>query len=114
MQDDQELELIRRRRMAELQGAQQQQLQQQAMMQEQAARREAEIQAIMRQILTPEARDRLATVRLAYPEISASVEEQLIRLLQMGRIQGQVDDQTLRAILQKMTPQKRDIKIERV
>ena len=73
MQDD-ELELIRRRKMAELQSAQQAQLQQQAMMQEQAARREAEIQAIMRQILTPEARDRLATVRLAYPEVAAAVE----------------------------------------
>jgi programmed cell death protein 5 len=113
MQDD-ELEQIRRRRMAEMQNAQQQQLQQQAMMQEQAARRDAEIQAVMRQILTPEARDRLATVRLAYPDVAAAVEEQLIRLLQMGRIQGQVDDRTLKAILQKVTPQKRDIKIERV
>ncbi len=113
MQDD-ELEQIRRRRMADMQNAQQQQLQQQAMMQEQAARRDAEIQAVMRQILTPEARDRLATVRLAYPDVAAAVEEQLIRLLQMGRIQGQVDDRTLKAILQKVTPQKRDIKIERV
>lgn len=113
MQDD-ELEALRRRRMAELQGAQQQQIQQQAMMQEQAARREAEIQAIMRQILTPEARDRLGKVRLAYPDVAAAVEEQLIRLLQMGRIQGQVDDRTLKAILQKVSPQKRDIKIERV
>jgi programmed cell death protein 5 len=113
MQDD-ELEQIRRRRMAEMQNAQQQQLQQQAMMQEQAARRDAEIQAVMRQILAPEARDRLATVRLAYPDVAAAVEEQLIRLLQMGRIQGQVDDRTLKAILQKVTPQKRDIKIERV
>lgn len=113
MQDD-ELELIRRRKMAELQSAQQAQLQQQAMMQEQAARREAEIQAIMRQILTPEARDRLATVRLAYPEVAAAVEEQLIRLLQMGRVQGQIDDHTLKAILHRFTPQRRDIKIERV
>ncbi|HHT74847.1 MAG TPA: DNA-binding protein [Methanomassiliicoccaceae archaeon] len=113
MQDD-ELELIRRRKMAELQSAQQAQLQQQAMMQEQAARREAEIQAIMRQILTPEARDRLATVRLAYPEVAAAVEEQLIRLLQMGRVQGQIDDHTLKTILHRFTPQRRDIKIERV
>lgn len=111
---DEELELIRRRRMAEMQNAQQQQLQQQAMMQEQAERREAEIQAVMRQILTPEARDRLATVRLAYPDVANAVEEQLIRLLQMGRVQGQIDDRTLKAILQKVTPQKRDIKIERV
>jgi len=99
--------------MADMQN-QQQQIQQQAMMQEQAKQREAEMQAIMRQILTPEARDRLSTVKLAYPEVAAAVEEQLIRLLQMGRIQGQIDDQTIKAILQKVSPQKRDIKIERV
>jgi len=68
----------------------------------------------MRQILTPEARERLGKVRLAYPDVAAMVEEQLIRLLQMGRIQGQIDDQTLKAILQQITPQQREIKIERV
>jgi len=83
-------------------------------MQEQARRREAEVQAVMRQILTPEARERLGKVRLAYPDVAAMVEEQLIRLLQMGRIQGQIDDQTLKAILQQITPQQREIKIERV
>ncbi|NLK25581.1 MAG: DNA-binding protein [Euryarchaeota archaeon] len=111
---DAELEAIRRRKMAELQNMQQQQIQQQAMMQEQARRREAEVQAVMRQILTPEARERLGKVRLAYPDVAAMVEEQLIRLLQMGRIQGQIDDQTLKAILQQITPQQREIKIERV
>ena len=111
---DAELEAIRRRKMAELQNMQQQQIQQQAMMQEQARRREAEVQAVMRQILTPEARERLGKVRLAYPDVAAMVEEQLIRLLQMGRIRGQIDDQTLKAILQQITPQQREIKIERV
>lgn len=111
---DAELEELRRRKMAEMQAQQSQQLQQQAMMQEQAARMEAEKQAVMRQILTPEARDRLAKVRIAYPDVAAAVEEQLIRLLQMGRIQGQIDDNTLKAILRKVSPQRRDIKIERV
>lgn len=75
---------------------------------------EAERQAIMRQLLTPEARERLAKVRMAYPDVAAAVEEQLSRLMQMGRIQNQIDDATLKAILRQISPQRREIKIERV
>ena len=108
MQDD-ELEELRRRKMAELQRQQTQQ----AMMQEQAQRMEAEKQAVLRQILTPEARERLGTVRMAYPDVAQAVEEQLIRLAQMGRIDRPIDENTLRQILRKVSPQKRDINIER-
>ena len=107
---DAELEELRRRKMSELQ----QQQQQQSMMQDQAKQYEAERQSVMRQILTPEARERLAKVKMAYPDVAAAVEEQLIRLMQAGRIQQQIDDMTLKAILRKVSPQKRDIKIERV
>ena len=82
-----------------------------------AAERQQEVdqqkQAIMRQILTPEARDRLATLKMAYPEVARSVEDQLIALVQAGRISQQVDDTTLKAILRKVAPQKREITIER-
>ncbi len=108
MQDD-ELEELRRRKMAEIQRQQSQQ----AMMQEQAQRMEAERQAVLRQILTPEARERLGTVRIAYPDVAQSVEEQLIRLAQMGRIDQPIDDNTLRQILRRVSPQKREINIER-
>lgn len=111
---DAELEELRRRKMAQLQQSQESQLQQQAMMEERAKQMEAERQAIMRQILTPEARERLAKVKMAYPDIAAAVEEQLLRLMQMGRIQNQIDDATLKAILRQISPQRREIKIERV
>ncbi len=106
---DAELEELRRRKMAELQAQQQQQ----AMMAEQAKQIAAERQRVMREILTPEARERLAKVRMAYPEVAAAVEEQLIRLMQMGRIQQPLDDATLKAILRKVSPQRREINIER-
>ncbi len=109
MAEDNELDELRRRRMADLQRQQEQQVM--------AAERQHEIdqqkQAIMRQILTPEARDRLATLRMAYPDVVRSVEDQLIALVQAGRITQQVDDNTLKAILRKVAPQKRDITIER-
>ncbi|MBI0584052.1 MAG: DNA-binding protein [Methanomassiliicoccus sp.] len=111
---DAELEELRRRKMAQMQQSQDSQLQQQAMMAERQKQMEAARVEIMRQILTPEARERLAKVRMAYPDVAASVEDQLIQLMQMGRIQNQIDDNTLKTILRKVSPQKRDIKIERV
>jgi len=107
--DDAELMELRRRKMAELQR----QGEQQAVMEQQAQAIEAQRQAILRQVLTPEARDRLANVRLAYPEIARTVEDQLIRLAQMGQISSQIDDQVLKQILRKVSPQKREINIER-
>jgi programmed cell death protein 5 len=41
------------------------------------------------------------------------VEDQLIALVQSGRITQQVDDATLKAILRRVAPQKREINIER-
>jgi len=107
--EDAELEELRRRKMTEYQRQQQQQV----AVEEQQKQVDVQKQAIMRQILTPEARDRLATLKMAYPEIARSVEDQLIALLQAGRINQHVDDATLKAILRKVAPQKREINIER-
>lgn len=109
MAEDEELEILRQRKMQELQLR----AQQEAMAQEQARRLEAEKQMVMRQLLTPEARERLANLRMTRPDIVESVENQLIMLVQSGRITQQIDDYTLRQILRKVVPQKREIKIER-
>ncbi|HSV42126.1 MAG TPA: DNA-binding protein [Methanomassiliicoccales archaeon] len=108
--EDAELEMLRRRKMQELQ----QQQAQAAMAQEQQAQMDSQIQAMMRQILTPEARDRLATVKMAYPDVARSVEEQLIRLAQAGQITRPLDEPTLKQILRRVAPQKREIKIEKM
>jgi programmed cell death protein 5 len=108
--EDAELEELRRRKMAELQRQQEAQ----AMAQEQQHQVDQQRQAIMRQILTPQARDRMANLKMAYPDIARLVEDQLISLVQAGRIQQQVDDNTLKEILRRVAPKKRDIKIERV
>lgn len=108
--EDAELEELRRRKMAELQR----QRDQQAMQQDQMKQVDDQKAAIMRQILTPEARDRLATVKMAYPDVARAVEDQLIRLVQAGQINRQIDEPTLKQILRKVAPQKRDITIERV
>ena len=104
MEDDPELEMLRQKRMAEMQQAQQQ---------EQAKQAEAQKQSILRQIMVPEARDRLANVKLANPQLAANVENQVIRLYQSGRLNGPITDPMLREILQSMVPQQREIHIER-
>jgi len=107
--DDSELEALRQRRMAEMQQGGQQQ----AEAKERAKQMEIQKQAVLRQILTPDARDRLANVRMANPEISNMVEMQLIQLAQSGRLAGMINDDMLRDILRRVAPQRREITIER-
>lgn len=109
MEGDDELEEIRRRKLAEYQQAQDNAA-------AQAQAREAALaqrNLILRQILTPEARERLARIELAYPDLAESIENQLVALAQSGRVQKAIDDETLRQILMRIIPKKREIKIER-
>lgn len=109
MDDDAQLEEIRRRKMAELQQQAQSQEAQQAQRAEAAAQRDA----VMRVILEPEARERLARVRMARPDIAESLENQLLMLYQQGRVRGKIDDATLRQLLARVTPKSRETTIER-
>ncbi|MCL2142926.1 MAG: DNA-binding protein [Methanomassiliicoccaceae archaeon] len=107
--DDSELEALRQRRLAEMQQGGQQQ----AEAKERAKQMEIQKQAMLRQILTPEARDRLSNVRVANPEMANMVEVQLIQLAQSGRLAGMITDTMLRDILMRVAPQRREITIER-
>ena len=104
--DDEELERIRQRKMEELQRR--------IAEEEERARRELERQAVMRVILTPEARQRLANLRLVKPELVAQLEEQLIQLANTGRIKMPITDDVLKQILIKLSSSKRRIRIRRI
>lgn len=107
--DENELDAIRQRKMMELQR----QGQQSAAAEERSKQMEVQKQAILRQILTPEARGRLGTVKVAYPDMAEMVESQLIQIAQSGRLNGMIDDNMLRDILRQVAPKRREISIER-
>jgi len=112
--DDAELEEIRRRKMAEMQAqATSQDPQQIAAAQQAQAQAEAQKESVLRAILEPEARERLVRVRLARPDIAASLEQQLLVLYQQGRIRQRIDDNTLRELLARVAPKSRETSIER-
>jgi len=114
--DDAELAELRRRRMQQLQEMQSSEAvnsQAYAAQDAEMARREQERTEILRRILTPEARERLARIRLAKPDVASAVEQQLIALAASGRIQRAIDDATLRALLERIAPERREIHITR-
>jgi len=107
---DDELEEIRSRKLSELQRrvAEEQgnvQAQQQLELQK---------QALLRSILTPEARQRLANLKMVRPEFTSQLELQLIQLAQQGKIPIPLTDKQLKQILIQIQSHKREIKIRRV
>jgi programmed cell death protein 5 len=65
------------------------------------------------QVLEPEARERLNTIKLTRPDFARAVEQQLVMLAQNGRIQNKISDEQLKVILQQVTPAKREFNIRR-
>lgn len=114
--DDSELAELRRRRLQQLQESQMSDganAQAYAAQEAEMQRRQQERSDILRRILTPEARERLGRIRLAKPDVASSVEQQLISLAASGRLQRQVDDATLRSLLERIMPERREINITR-
>ena len=111
-----DIEEIRRRRMEQLQQQQaDQQVSQQEIEAQERMRQEMEAQKrqIMMQILTPEARSRLANLRLTRPDYVNQIELQLIQLAQTGRIASKITDEQLKELLRKLAGQKKEINITR-
>lgn len=108
--DDDRLEELRQKKLEQLQdqqeggGGQSEEAQQQA---------DAQKKAMLRQHLTDGARKRLNSVRMSKPDFADQVERQVLALAQSGRIQGKIDEDKMKAILQELTPDQQQFDIKR-
>lgn len=106
-----DIEELRRKRMQQLQQQAQQQNNNAEAQEQMRQQMEMQKKQAMMQILTPEARSRLANIRLTKPEFVDQIELELIQLAQMGRVQSKITDEQLKQLLQKVAGQKREINI---
>jgi len=107
---DEELEAIRRRKLLALQQKMTDE-QRQAQAEQQL---EMQKQELLRQILSPEARQRLANLKMVKPEFTEQLELQLVQLAQAGKLQIPLTDGQLKQILIQLQSRKREPKIRRI
>jgi len=69
-------------------------------------------EAYLKLFLTSEARERLSNLRMVKPDIASMVEDQIIQLGGTGRLKKPLDDQELKAILAKLSPEPKEFKIK--
>ncbi|MFH1403121.1 MAG: DNA-binding protein [Candidatus Altiarchaeota archaeon] len=109
-----ELDELRQKRIRQLvQQQSQQNIQEQLQEQMRAEEVNSQIKHIVSKLMDSEARDRLNNIRLVKPEFARQVEVLLIQMYQTGRIRERMNDETFRAILDKIRSGKREGTITR-
>lgn len=109
MEENEELEALKQKKLEAmlLRAAQQRQNEE-----EQQAKVDAQISALMRQLLTDDARQRLNNVKLVNKDLHLKVVQVIVQLAQAGRLQGRVAEDQLKMLLDKFS-EKREIKIKK-
>lgn len=97
-----DIDEIRRRKLAELQRAQQGAANEDFLQQQ----LEGMKKTVLQRCLTKEARERLGNVRVANPALAEQVELALIEAAQAGQITEPIDDERLKEVLSRSTPKK--------
>ncbi|ERH00159.1 MAG: DNA-binding protein [Haloquadratum sp. J07HQX50] len=115
--NDDRLEELREQRLQELRDekGQQQGGQRQQEAAQEAAREQAEAkqEALLKQHLTDDARQRLSAIEMSKPDFAEKVKQQLVALAQSGRIQDRIDEDQMRELLQELKPDSNSYNIRR-
>ena len=109
--DEEELEELRQRKMEQLKDRQGDEGEEAREAQRQQA--EAQKEAMLKQALTDGARKRLNTVKMSKPEFGEKVEQQVVALARSGRLQGRIDEEKMKEILEEMKPDSKSFDIRR-
>ncbi|MFO8015920.1 MAG: DNA-binding protein [Candidatus Woesearchaeota archaeon] len=107
-----ELDEIRKRKMEEFKKDQGGYQPQQSQEEEQAKQQLQQLESIVKQRMTKEALQRYGNIKAADHEKASQVMLLLAQLLQGGRL-STIDDSTLKDILSRTTPRKREMNIKR-
>ena len=109
---DEELDELRQKKMEQLKEQQGGEGQSEAA---EAQRQQAEAQkkAMLRKALTDGARQRLNSVQMSKPQFGEKVEQQIVALAQSGRLQGKIDEEKMKELLQEMKPDSQSFDIKR-
>lgn len=111
--DDDRLEELRQKKLEQLQDQQEGGSQADELQQQQQQQADAQKKAMLRQHLTDGARKRLNSVRMSKPDFADQVERQVLALAQSGRIQGKIDEEKMKQLLQELTPDQKSFDIRR-
>lgn len=107
---DEELDRLREERLEQLQ---QQESADEELREAQREAAENQKQALLKQFLTDGARKRLNAVKMGHPQHGERVEQQLLALIQSGRVGNQINEDQMRALLQELQPDQKKFDIKR-
>lgn len=62
---------------------------------------------LLNQVVTPEAREKLANIRLVKPDRADHVENMIISALQSGQLRGRVNEEQVKSLLETVVEQTR-------
>src|SRR3990167_7715232 len=103
-----ELEGIRKRKLEELRKQQLNQMQEEQQLQQQVQ----QLEEIVKQVLTKEALERYGNLKAAYPDRAVQLLVILAQAIQSGQV-TKINDNMLKEILKKITPQQKEFRIRR-
>ena len=81
-------------------------IQQQMAQEQQALEIQAQIKKVMGTILSKEAQERIANIRMIKPDLAIQIEIYLLQMFQAGRLRPIVTDEQLKAMLDQMIKKK--------
>ena len=107
-----EMEEIRKRKLHELRKNQLEKIQQQSQEEQQLQQQIHQLESMVKQVLTREALQRYSNLKTAFPDRAVQLLVILAQAIQSGQI-SKVDDNTLREVLKKLSPEKKEFNIKR-
>ena len=108
-----ELKEIKQRKMEELKNSQLKQMQQQNQEEAEMKQQITQLEMVVKQALTKEALQRYGNLKTGYPDKAVQLLVILAQAIQSGQA-TKIDDNMLKEVLKKITPEKKEIKIKRV